>query len=89
MAYHLMGRKWQASRSVERAYKLARRVEDEEGLMWASYRLGKVLFDQEKWAKARPFIEQAEQLFAKFQLQKQVEEMQRIRAELDRHQYSS
>ena len=89
MTYHVMGRKWQANRSVERAYKLAHRSEDEESLMWVSYRLGKILFDQEKWSKARPFIKEAEQLFAKFQMQKRVEEMQRIRAELDRHQYSN
>ena len=56
--------------------------------MWASYSYGRVLFDQEKWSKARPFIEEAEELFAKFHLQSQVEEMQRMRAELDRHQYS-
>lgn len=89
MAYHVMGRRWQAGRSVERAYKLARQANDETSMMWASYSWGKFLYDQEKWAKARPFIEQAEQLFAKFQLQSQVEEMQRIRVELDRHQYSS
>jgi tetratricopeptide (TPR) repeat protein len=89
LAYYVMGRRWQASRSVERAYKLARGAENEASLMWACYSQGKILYDQQKWSKARPFIEQAEQLFAKFQLQSQVEEMQRIRAELDRHQYSS
>jgi tetratricopeptide (TPR) repeat protein len=89
MAYHTMGRKWQTNRYVEKSYKLARRSENDESLMWASYRLAKVLFEQEKWAKARPFVENAEKLFAKYQLQERVEEMQRLRAELDRYQFSA
>jgi len=63
MAYNEMGKRWQATRSGEKALKVALKVGDPRGVAWARYKLALVYFSQRRWAKADSQARQAQRLF--------------------------
>ncbi|MBK8985551.1 MAG: tetratricopeptide repeat protein [Chloroflexi bacterium] len=84
IAYNLMGKQWQASRHADRALKLAVRSGDTPVIARANYRQALVIFRQEKWDKALPFAQRAQQLYMRLKDQEMLDKTERLLAAIEK-----
>ena len=67
LAYVDQGKKWQATRSCDKALNVARKSKSANTLAWTRYKYALVLFKQGKWNKVVPLAEKAAQLFVRLE----------------------
>jgi serine/threonine protein kinase/Tfp pilus assembly protein PilF len=65
LIYQDMGKKWQAVRYLDKALTVAKKSRRSGSVAAASFKLAKVLVEQERWDKAVPHAQLAQQLYAK------------------------
>ncbi|NJN54679.1 MAG: tetratricopeptide repeat protein [Anaerolineae bacterium] len=63
--YHDMGNKRAAVSNLEKALTTAKKSKRSVSVASASYKLAKVLIEQERWDKAEPHAQLAHQLYTK------------------------
>lgn len=67
LTYYDMGRKWQATRNMEKAMSRAQETKNSLLIATTAYRLALILCKQKKWSKALPYADRAEELFQALQ----------------------
>lgn len=77
--------KWQAVRQCEKALTLAQKSGDENSIAWANYKLAAVLVSQERWSKAQPNAQMAEELFGRLGNGEMVDTIRKMLSEIEQN----
>ncbi|MCP4428247.1 MAG: tetratricopeptide repeat protein [Chloroflexi bacterium] len=78
LAYTEHGKKWQATRSCDKALAAARKSKSANSIAWANYRYALTLFKQEKWQKVFPYAEKSQQLFVQLNNEEMADKAQSL-----------
>lgn len=89
LAYHELGKKWQAVRYLEKAVLVAKKARRSNSLASTSYKLAKVLIAQERWDKAEPHARLAKQLYNKMGKEPMVSELHEMLLDIEKNKRRS
>ncbi|MCA9977922.1 MAG: tetratricopeptide repeat protein, partial [Anaerolineales bacterium] len=83
LTYYDMGRKWQATRSMEKAMSRAEESGSPSLIATSAYRLALILCRQKKWGKAQSYADQAYELFHELKNESMLERANKLLDAID------
>lgn len=89
LAFHDMGKKWQATRTLEKAVGMAKKSRRSSNVASASYKLADIYCRQNKWDKAEPHAQLALQLYQKMGDEDKIVYLQKLMVTIEKKKEGS